>query len=108
MSFITALGIANPPNRFSQSKIADFMIRAMGLTQNESRLLRTIFKGSGIDFRHSVLQDYGLEKDFTFYSNSTDFEPFPSTEKRLLAFRENALTLSASAIDNMLKSCPEF
>lgn len=108
MSFITALGIANPPNRFSQPKIADFMIRAMGLTQNESRLLRTIFKGSGIDFRHSVLQDYGLEKDFTFYSNSTDFEPFPSTEKRLLAFRENALTLSANAIDNLLKSAPNF
>ena len=108
MSYITAIGIANPPNRFSQTKIADFMIKAMQLTHNESRVLRTIFKASGIDFRHSVLKDYGAENDFRFYPNSPDFEPFPSTEKRLLAFRENALILSSNAIDNMLESVPAF
>jgi prepilin-type processing-associated H-X9-DG protein len=108
MSYISAIGIANPSNKISQAKIADFMIKAMQLTPNESRLLRTIFKGSGIDYRHSVLKDYGLEKDFTFYSNSPDFEPFPSTEKRLLAFRENVLTLSSKAIDHMLQSLPGF
>ena len=55
MSYITAIGIANPPHRFSQSKIADFMVKAMQLNQNESRLLHTIFKASGIDYRYSVL-----------------------------------------------------
>jgi len=108
MSYITAIGIANPPNKFSQAKIADFMVKAMQLTQNESRLLRTIFKASGIDYRHSVLKDYGQEKDFTFYSNSPDFEPFPSTEKRLFTFRENVVSLSSAAIDNMLQSIPVF
>lgn len=80
----------------------------MQLNHNESRLLQTIFKASGIDFRHSVLEDYGLEKDFKFYSNSSDFEPFPTTEKRLSIFRENALTLSAHAVDNMLQTIPNF
>jgi prepilin-type processing-associated H-X9-DG protein len=108
MSYITAIGIANPPNRFSQSKIADFMVKAMQLNQNESRLLHTIFKASGIEFRHSVLEDYGLEKDFTFYSNSPDFEPFPTTEKRLSVFRDHVLTLSSNAVDNMLQSVPSF
>lgn len=108
MSYITAIGVANPPHRFSQSRIADFMIKAMQLNHNESRLLQTIFKASGIDFRHSVLEDYGLEKDFKFYSNSSDFEPFPTTEKRLSIFRENALTLSAHAVDNMLQTIPYF
>lgn len=108
MSYITAIGIANPQHRFSQSGIADFMAKAMQLTQNESRLLRTIFKASGIDFRHSVLEDYGKEKDFTFYSNSKDFEPFPTTEKRLAVFRENVVGLSCQAIDNMLLTIPSF
>ena len=84
------------------------MVKAMQLNYTESRLLHTIFKASGIDFRHSVLEDYGREKDFTFYSNSADFEPFPTTEKRLSVFRENVLQLSSQAVDNMLQSIPSF
>jgi prepilin-type processing-associated H-X9-DG protein len=80
----------------------------MQLNQHDSRLLQTIFKASGIDFRHSVLSDYGKESGFSFYSNASDFEPFPSTEKRLRAFRENVLTLSVDAIDNLLRSAPSF
>jgi prepilin-type processing-associated H-X9-DG protein len=108
MSYITAVGIANPRHRFSQSTIADFMVKAMQLGQNESRLLHTIFKASGIDFRHSVLEDYGKEEHFTFYPNSKDFEPFPSTEKRLAVFRDHAVDLSCQAIDNMLQNIPSF
>jgi predicted naringenin-chalcone synthase len=108
MSYITAIGIANPEHRISQSTIANFMVKAMQLGQNESRLLRTIFKSSGIDFRHSVLSDYGMDGDFTFYPNSEDFEPFPTTEKRLSVFRDNALDLSSRAIDNMLLTIPSF
>src|SRR5688572_10689700 len=108
MSFITAIGIANPPYRFSQSKIADFMVKAMQLNQKETRLLHTIFKSSGIDYRHSVLEDYGREDNFSFYANSPDFEPFPTTEKRLAVFRENIVSLSSKAIDNMLGFIPGF
>jgi prepilin-type processing-associated H-X9-DG protein len=108
MSYITAIGTANPTYRFSQSKIADFMVKAMELTTNESRLLHTIFRASGIEFRHSVLEDYGLEGNYKFYANTPDLEPFPSTQKRLLAFRENVVSLSAQAIDNMLLSIPAF
>ena len=84
------------------------MVKAMQLNHNESRLLHTIFKASGIEFRYSVLEDYGRDTDFTFYSNSPDFEPFPTTEKRLSIFSENVLTLSSSAVDNMLRSVPDF
>jgi len=52
--------------------------------------------------RHSVLEDYGRSGEFTFYSNTDDFEPFPSTSKRLRFFKENALNLSYSAVQNML------
>lgn len=108
MSHITAIGTANPPYRFSQSTIADFMIKAMNLNQQESRLLNTVFRASGIDYRHTVLEDYGRAQDFTFFSNASDFEPFPSTSKRLHFFREHIVGMSASAIDNMLAGMPSF
>lgn len=108
MSYITAIGTSAPPNKFSQETIAGFMIRAMQLNYENSRKLRTVFRSSGIAFRHSVLEDYGRQQDFTFYANTEDFEPFPSTEKRIETFRQFALSLSLKAIQNAFASKPEF
>jgi prepilin-type processing-associated H-X9-DG protein len=106
MSYITAIGTANPPHRFSQSIIAEFMLRAMKLNNGDGRKLKTIFRATGIEYRHSVLEDYGRIKDFTFYADSADLEPFPGTEKRLHIFRTNALLLSVASFDNMLQCYP--
>src|SRR5436190_24128378 len=100
MSYITAIGTANPSHRFSQLTIADFMLRAMQLNNGDGRKLKTIFKATGIDYRHSVLEDYGRVNDFTFYPSNATFEPFPSTEERLKVFRDNALSLSLDSINN--------
>ena len=108
MSSITAIGISNPVHRFNQSVLADFMERAMSLNKDDARKLKTIFKASGIQFRHSVLEDYGKQTDFSFYTNTKDLSPFPSTELRLKLFHENALTLSVSAIKNLRVSFPFF
>lgn len=106
MSYITAIGTATPTNKISQSVIADFMVPAMKLNDSGSRKLRAIFRASGIDFRHSVLADYGKQKDFSFYSNTPGFEPFPSTQKRMEVFRTTALPLSVAAITNALRQLP--
>lgn len=108
MSNITAIGTATPGHRFKQSQIADFMVKAMQLNRHESRKLRAIFNACGIDYRHSVLQDYGLDNDYTFYANTPDFLPFPSTTRRLKVFREHALQLSFMAVQNMLEAVPQF
>jgi predicted naringenin-chalcone synthase len=108
MSSITAIGTANPEYRYTQTQIADFMVKAMQLNQHDSRKLRAIFNASGIDYRYSVLEDYNDDLANTFYANSDDFEPFPSTAKRLLYFRNNALDLSHKAVRNMLRSFPSF
>lgn len=108
MTYITAIGTANPQNRFKQSQIADFMVRAMQLNAEQGRKLRAIFNASGIDYRYSVLTDYGLNDGFTFYPNTPDFEPFPSTSKRLACFRTHALDLSVAAVQNMLLMRPYF
>lgn len=108
MSYITAIGQANPPHRFRQEEIADFMIRAMQLNDRESRKLKTIFHASGIDYRHSVIEDYGLREGYRFYPNTIDFEPFPTTSGRLRLFREHALGLSVAAVEDMLTCLPDL
>lgn len=100
MSFIASIGIAVPAHRFHQDTIASFMQKAMQLDYANTRKLRTIFRSSGIETRHSVLDDYGKDSAFKFYSNSMDFEPFPTTEQRLQSYRQHALPLSIAAIEN--------
>lgn len=104
MSYITAIGTANPSHRFSQSIIAEFMLRAMTLNNGDGRKLKAVFKASGIEYRHSVLDDYGKTEGFTFYADTPNLQPFPGTERRLQIFRENALALSLRAVRDMQDS----
>ncbi len=108
MSFITAIGTATPKHVFSQQQLTDFMVSAMQLEGEEEKKLRTIFRATGISKRASVLSDYGKKNDFTFYSNTKNFEPFPSTKKRNDAYRKHALGLSVHAVENALEGIPKF
>ena len=108
MSFITAIGTAVPHHVFSQSALADFMVMAMGLNEQDSKKLRTIFRATGISQRASVLTDYGKQNDFSFYPNTNNLEPFPSTRQRNEVYREAAIDLSVQAVDNLFSSRDAF
>ena len=108
MSYITSIGTANPPTKVSQATIADFMVRAMKLSEYDARKLRTIFKASAIDTRYSALEDYTKSDHFLFYPNTPDFEPFPSTKDRSKAFQQFALPLALHAIASCLGKKPAF
>src|SRR5690606_23644709 len=102
MAFVTAIGVANPPHKVPQMRIADFMVRAMQLDGARERKLRAVFRSSGIDYRYSVLEDYAREDSFTFFPDTDDLEPFPSTSRRMESFRCHAATLSVQAVRNAL------
>lgn len=104
MSYITAIGTATPGHQFSQSAIADFMVRAMQLNEDEARKLRALYRATGIESRFSVLADYGKTGDYEFYANTEDFTPMPSTRKRLDLFRKHATDLSCEAALRALHS----
>jgi predicted naringenin-chalcone synthase len=95
MSYITSIATANPENKISQTTIADFMVKAMGLSHDDERKLRALHRMSGIDTRYSVLPDYARSHNFDFYPNGD--EPFPSTKQRLSLFQKHAVHLSVSA-----------
>ncbi|HYC85607.1 MAG TPA: type III polyketide synthase [Chryseosolibacter sp.] len=107
MSLITAIATANPANRFGQHEIEAFMLKAMAFQNGESRKLRAIFKASGIDYRYSVLADYGRTGNFEFYSENLE-EAFPSTRERLGIFRNHALPLSVQACTKLFLSAPHI
>ncbi|MEQ1584762.1 MAG: type III polyketide synthase [Cyclobacteriaceae bacterium] len=108
MSFITSIGTANPANKVNQPVLADFMVRAMQLKANDARKLKAIFRASGIETRYSVIEDYGKQDGFDFYSNTNDLEPFPSTRQRLELFRTKSLELSIAAITKCLDKVESF
>lgn len=105
---MTAIGTATPPHALPQSRIADFMIHAMQLGSDDARKLRAVFRASGIETRHSVVEDYGRTSDFNFFENSQGLEPFPSTRRRLELYRRHALALSLDAVHRCLSRVPDL
>jgi alpha-pyrone synthase len=108
MSYITSIGIANPKNKFEQATIAEFMVRAMQLDESEARKLKALYRATGIESRYSVLEDYGRQNRFEFYSNDKDMEPFPSTKDRLAVFRKHAIGLSIESVKACLFKHSDF
>ena len=106
MSFVTSIGTSLGGHVLPQSRVAEFMIRAMRLGNDDARKLRVLFRASGIDTRHSVLEDYGKTEDFNFFENAPDLEPFPSTRRRLELYRRHALALSLDAAQQCLGRFP--
>jgi alpha-pyrone synthase len=105
---ITAIGTANPPYKRSQKEAAELLAAAFDLNSAEKRLLRVVYKATGIDARHSVLPDYcGEPGHFTFFPNDPD-DPYPSTSARMAIYKDNALPLALAAIDACFSSLPSF
>jgi predicted naringenin-chalcone synthase len=103
MSYLVAMGTANPPHQFSQSSIARFMERAMNLNPPDARKLQALFRATGIETRHSVLSDYGKDGAFDFFANSPSMDPFPSTAQRMEVYKTEAISISAQAARSCLQ-----
>jgi predicted naringenin-chalcone synthase len=108
-SIISAIGTSNPENRFSQEQIFQFMKDAHQLDAPNARRLEKLYLVSGIDFRHSVLNDFGKTRgEYDFFGNGLGLEPFPSTSLRGDIFQFKALNLSTHAIENCLNQIKGF
>ncbi len=108
-SYINAIGTANPPYRISQTDIAQFMAEATQLDPREKRKLSALYRTTGIQYRHTVLEDYVRPfGEFTFYPNTPDLEPFPAIDQRMALYRQHALPLCLEAVRNCAAVYPGF
>ncbi|WP_420580027.1 type III polyketide synthase [Reichenbachiella sp.] len=102
-AYITAIGTANPANRYSQEDLAQFMCNHLVTDPIEQKKIKVLYRATGIQHRYSVLDDYKKSLGtFSFYPNDETFDQFPSTQKRMNVYRQEALKLAISAITDCL------
>lgn len=104
-SSIVSIGLSNPGAPIPQAEIARFMQLAHQLDGQERRKLDFLYRKSGIDFRHSVLDDFQKEEvnDFSFFPKNKELNPFPSTSARMNVFEAEAAGLAERAVRNALE-----
>lgn len=99
---ITAIGTANPAYKLPQLGIAELTLAALNLNPAQKRLLKSVYKATGIEYRYSVLGDYHKQPgQFEFLPNDVD-APFPSTAARMKIYKDNALNLAICAIEDCM------
>ncbi|WP_421891864.1 type III polyketide synthase [Marinoscillum sp.] len=100
-SYISSIGTAVPDNRISQSDIGRFMTKHLGLKPEKEKLLTLLYRASGIQYRHSVIEDFGKDhEDFTFFPKSHHLEPFPKLGERMKKYEQEAIKLSMNAVQD--------
>jgi predicted naringenin-chalcone synthase len=104
-SSIVSIGLSNPGAPIPQAKISRFMQMAHQLDGQERRKLDFLYRKSGIDSRHSVLDDFQKEKvsDFTFFPKNKELHPFPGTAARMQVFEEKGPELAEQAVRSALQ-----
>lgn len=93
---ITAIATASPDYCYHQVDLANLMIRLLGFQAEEANRLMALYRASGIEYRYSVLPDYGLGKPLLF-PDSVDLEPVPDTVLRNTFYQKAAVELGFKA-----------
>ena len=100
-SYLKSIGTAVPQYKNAQQKIADFMAEAAGMNAEEKTIVTTLYRASGIGYRHSVIPDFGYKNgDYTFFPNTSNLEPFPTVGQRMKLYQQEALPLAVKAIED--------
>ena len=83
------------------------MLKVHGLSGVEADRLRALYRASGIQYRHSVIPDYG-DQNRQFFPETEDLEPFPRVARRMALYRNHALKLTLEAMQDCLGQIPAF
>ncbi len=104
MSKIISIGTGVPAYSYTQDEVLHFLQRIYACSPEEYRKLKFLYHHSGIEHRYSVIPDYGLPApEWTFYAPTENLEPFPSLEKRMEWYGQNAPGLAVGAIRSCLE-----
>ena len=103
MSKIISIGTAVPQYSHKQENILAFMQNVFAMGPADKRKLGFLYHQSAIDKRYSVIPDYSCPiNEWQFYPQTENLDPFPSLEKRMKCFTENAAPLSVDAIQKCM------
>jgi len=103
---IISIGTSVPEHRVTQEQLFSFISSTMPLNREQTLRLRKILSYSGIKTRHTVLKDFGVNKeDFEFFPNDGS-DLLPSLSKRMAKFQQTALNLCLDAVTDCLNPLP--
>jgi predicted naringenin-chalcone synthase len=104
LSKITSIATCTPAYEHTQDNLFSFADAVYCRDATESRKLKFLYRHSGIEKRYSVLADYSLPaNDRTFFSTSSDLEPFPMLEKRMECYNAASVPLSVKAVKECIQ-----
>jgi len=108
-SFILSIGTAVPPNRISQQQHYSILEASEGLGRREKLQLRKVYSASGIESRHSVLQEFGRvdQTDNVLFFPSNHHAAMPISN-RMSLYEQYALDLAERAVLQCLESLPSL
>jgi predicted naringenin-chalcone synthase len=99
-----SIGTSVPPYKISQELHHSILESANGHTRSERLLLRKVYNNSGIDSRHSVLEEFGKED----HVENVIFHPagnsgLISVSRRMELFETFAIGLCVDAVNDCVK-----
>ena len=81
------------------------LLASLNLNPKEKKLLKAIYKFTGINYRYSVLSDtHNRLEEYAYFSK----EASPSTATRMAVYKQNALPLALAAINDCLSQVQNF
>jgi alpha-pyrone synthase len=100
---LDAIATANPPFKRSQTEAAAFMAQVQGFSLETCHRIPSLYGRSGIDYRYSCIEDYGLTPEqFEFFPHNWSLKPFPTTADRNQKYQDCAITIAESAAQQAL------
>jgi len=106
---IQAIGTAVPPHKISQEIHYTILESANGMSRAEKLQLRKIYAGSGINFRHSVLAEFGSEdKEENILFHPSNHHPSLPVSRRMELFESHASDLCVKAADECFGQLPSL
>lgn len=100
MSYLKSIGTQPAPFKYSNQELLEFMDSFVN-DPIALRKLKYIWNESGIESKHSVLEDFRANSNSRLFKAG---EKEPDTESRMLAFDRLALPLAKEACDKAMKN----
>ena len=108
-AYIFSIGTAVPPNKILQEQVCNFMKSSRKLDRMESLKLHQVYRYSGINSRHTVIDDFLKQKgEYSFFSNAENMEPEPPISRRMELYEKYAVEICNHAVSDCLSFVPRF
>lgn len=101
-SYIHAIETATPSYSYSQNEIRDRMKEIVPGSEKDRRIINYLYSKSGIDNRHSVINDFRQQGSQTLFFNGEG--AYPGTERRNDLYTLEAKKLFVEVAESLIKN----